>query len=291
MDLKSFDDRHYRQLGGRLEPILRHDPRGCTQMGVWLEIVTLLIPGFNNSRDEIERLTSFIAGVSPDIPWHVTAFHKDYRMNGSGKHDAGDADRGRGDRSARTACATFTPATFPDSVGDLENTRCHNCRAMLVERYGYFIQAYRIDRRRRLPGLRHTHPGPMGKSVRRTDCVLTVPSRTDGCGCCDGADRAASNVMTEKKTVAVIGASSNRNKFGNKALRAFERQGYTVHPDQPERSRLSKGTRPSPRCSTFPGAIDMAYGLHSTPHAGVGVMEQLAEEGRRRSLAQPGSRR
>ena len=80
VDLKSFDDRHYRQLGGRLEPILS-TIRTLHAMGVWVEIVTLLIPGFNDSRDEVERLTSFIAGVSPDIPWHVTAFHKDYRMN------------------------------------------------------------------------------------------------------------------------------------------------------------------------------------------------------------------
>src|SRR5215204_305322 len=63
VDLKSFDDRHYRQLGGRLEPILA-TIRTLHAMGVWIELVTLLIPS-----------------LSPDIPWHVTAFHKDYRMN------------------------------------------------------------------------------------------------------------------------------------------------------------------------------------------------------------------
>ncbi len=67
VDLKSFDDRHYRSLGGRLEPILQ-TIRALHEMDVWLEIVTLLIPGFNNSRDEIERLTSFIAGVSTGHP-------------------------------------------------------------------------------------------------------------------------------------------------------------------------------------------------------------------------------
>src|SRR5881296_3919483 len=79
VDLKSFDDRHYRELGGRLAPILDTITR-LHQLGVWLEIVTLLIPGFNDSADEIDRLTSFVASVSPDIPWHVTAFHRDYRM-------------------------------------------------------------------------------------------------------------------------------------------------------------------------------------------------------------------
>src|SRR4029450_4954934 len=79
VDLKSFDDKHYRQLGGRLDPIL-FTIRALHEMGIWGEIVTLLIPGFNDAADEIDRLTAFLAGVSPDIPWHVTAFHKDYRM-------------------------------------------------------------------------------------------------------------------------------------------------------------------------------------------------------------------
>ena len=79
VDLKSFDDRHYRELGGRLEPIL-DTIRRLHAMGFWVEIVTLLIPGFNDSPDELSRLTAFIAGVSPDIPWHVTAFHGDYKM-------------------------------------------------------------------------------------------------------------------------------------------------------------------------------------------------------------------
>src|SRR6187431_2242814 len=79
VDLKSFDDKHYRQLGGRIEPIL-FTIRTLHEMGVWLEIVTLLIPGFNDAPDELKRLTGFIAAVSPDIPWHVTAFHGDYKM-------------------------------------------------------------------------------------------------------------------------------------------------------------------------------------------------------------------
>src|SRR6476661_8594926 len=79
VDLKSFDDRHYRQLGGRLEPIL-DTIRRLHAMGVWVEVVTLLVPGFNDSEQELTGLTEFVASVSPDIPWHVTAFHQDYRM-------------------------------------------------------------------------------------------------------------------------------------------------------------------------------------------------------------------
>src|SRR5881227_1353121 len=79
VDLKSFDDKHYRQLGGRIEPIL-FTIRRLHDMGVWLEIVTLLIPGFNDSNDELQKAAEFLAGISVDIPWHLTAFHKDYKM-------------------------------------------------------------------------------------------------------------------------------------------------------------------------------------------------------------------
>src|SRR5918996_5104210 len=79
VDLKSFDDRRYRELGGRLQPIL-DTIAWLHRAGVWVEIVTLLIPGFNDSETELRGLTRFIAGVSPDIPWHVTAFHQDYKM-------------------------------------------------------------------------------------------------------------------------------------------------------------------------------------------------------------------
>ena len=80
VDLKSFDDRHYHELGGRIGPIL-DTIRSLHQMGIWLEIVTLLIPGFNDSEKELRGLTEFLAGISIDIPWHVTAFHKDYKMD------------------------------------------------------------------------------------------------------------------------------------------------------------------------------------------------------------------
>ena len=79
VDLKSFEDRHYRQLGGRMQPIL-DTIRRLHEMGFWVEIVTLIVPGFNDSDDELKRMAEFLAGVSPDIPWHLTAFHRDYKM-------------------------------------------------------------------------------------------------------------------------------------------------------------------------------------------------------------------
>jgi pyruvate formate lyase activating enzyme len=142
VDLKSFDDRQYRELGGRIGPIL-DTIRRLRDLDVWLEIVTLLIPGFNDSRDELERLTSFIASVSPDIPWHVTAFHGDYKMT-----DPGDTTA----EMLVTAAAIghqnglryVYAGNLPGAVGDLEDTCCHGCGAAVIRRFGYHIRDYRI---------------------------------------------------------------------------------------------------------------------------------------------------
>jgi len=142
VDLKSFDDRHYRQLGGRLDPILR-SIRDIHASGLWLEIVTLLISGFNDSPDELARLTSFIAGISPDIPWHVTAYHQDYRM-----HDAPNTTADMLVAAAaigqRSGLRYVYAGNLPGQVGDLENTRCHACHALVIERFGYLVRSYRV---------------------------------------------------------------------------------------------------------------------------------------------------
>ena len=79
-------------------------------MGLWLEIVTLLIPGFNDSEHELRGLTDFLASVSPDIPWHVTAFHKDYKMDDP--DDTRPKDLLRAVEIGKEAgLATFTPET------------------------------------------------------------------------------------------------------------------------------------------------------------------------------------
>ena len=157
VDLKSFDDRHYRQLGGRIEPILDTIKR-LHAMDFWLEIVTLLIPGFNDSPEELTRLTEFIAGVSPDIPWHVTAFHSDYKMT-----DPGDttpemllaaADIGR-----RSGLRHVYAGNLPGRVGDLENTRCGRCGDTLVARSGYLVRDYRVTQNGCCPSCGEAVPG------------------------------------------------------------------------------------------------------------------------------------
>jgi pyruvate formate lyase activating enzyme len=143
VDLKSFDDRRYRELGGRLQPILE-TIKWLHAAGVWVEIVTLLISGFNDSDAELTALTTFLSSVSPDIPWHVTAFHQDYRMT-----DPGDTTPEMLVRAANIARRSGLRYVYagnqPGRVGPLEATHCASCGDALISRYGYFIQEYRLQ--------------------------------------------------------------------------------------------------------------------------------------------------
>jgi pyruvate formate lyase activating enzyme len=142
VDLKSFDDRRYRELGGRLAPIL-DTIRRLHALDVWLEIVTLLVPGFNDDADEIDRLTAFVASVSPDIPWHVTAFHQDYKM--TDHRDARDRDLlHAADIGRRNGLRFVYAGNRPGQVGDLEDTRCPGCGETVVSRLGYHVQRYTL---------------------------------------------------------------------------------------------------------------------------------------------------
>ncbi len=157
VDLKGFNDRHYRELGGRLQPIL-DTIRSLYAMGIWLEIVTLLIPGVNDSADELQRLTAFLAEISPLIPWHVTAFHRDYKL--TDPRDTTPEDLLRVAEIGRQAGLRYIYAgNLPGEVGDLENTRCHQCGKLLIARYGYYITGYHLTPDGACPGCGTTIPG------------------------------------------------------------------------------------------------------------------------------------
>jgi pyruvate formate lyase activating enzyme len=165
VDLKSFDDRHYRELGGRLAPIL-DTIRRLHAMDFWVEIVTLLIPGFNDTPDELTRLTEFIASVSPDIPWHVTAFHADYKMTNPSNTTPGmllaAADIGRA-----SGLRHVYAGNLPGQVGDLEDTCCSGCGELLVARDGYSIRQYRLTADGRCPACGTSVPGRWSTAFER----------------------------------------------------------------------------------------------------------------------------
>lgn len=137
VDLKGFRGETYRSLGGTLAAVTDTVER-VRGLGLWLEVVTLLVPGLNDGAAEVRALTRFVAGVSPDIPWHVTAFHPDYRMTDRGGTTAAmllrAADLGR-----EAGLRFVYPGNMPGRVGEGEDTRCPACSRTLVRRVGFRV--------------------------------------------------------------------------------------------------------------------------------------------------------
>lgn len=143
VDLKGFDDRKYRSLGGTLQNVLETIQRLVT-MGFWVEVVTLVIPGFNDSPDELNGIAKFIAGVSADIPWHVTAFHPDYKMTEPPRTSVEALLRAY-DYGRSAGLRYVYPGNLPGAFDDRENTKCTQCDATLIRRNGFVVVRNRMN--------------------------------------------------------------------------------------------------------------------------------------------------
>ena len=141
VDLKSYDDRRYRELGGRLQPVLDSIER-IHKMGFWLEVVTLVVPGFNDSKAELGAIAGFLAGISRDIPWHVTAFHPDYKMIEPPGTPAAALLEAL--RAGREAGLRFVYAGNLAGQGG-GNTHCPECGLPLIERFGFQVVRNRME--------------------------------------------------------------------------------------------------------------------------------------------------
>ncbi|MFA6028513.1 MAG: AmmeMemoRadiSam system radical SAM enzyme [Elusimicrobiota bacterium] len=143
VDLKCFDEDHYREvLGGKLSAVLR-TIEDLLSFGVWVEVVTLVVPGFNDSDVELRMIARFLSRLSRDLPWHVTAFHKDYRETRAGETSARTLVRAA-EIGAEEGLRFVYAGNRPGEVGALENTLCPSCRAVLIEREGYLVRANRL---------------------------------------------------------------------------------------------------------------------------------------------------
>jgi len=142
VDLKCMSEKSYRTLGGTLQNTLDGIKR-ARDLGLWVEVVTLVIPGFNDSNEELWDAARFLAGLSPDIPWHVTAFHKDYKMIDPDNTDPQTLIRAA--EIGREAGLRYVYAgNLPGNVGEYETTCCPRCNYQLVKRGGYVIEKYKI---------------------------------------------------------------------------------------------------------------------------------------------------
>jgi pyruvate formate lyase activating enzyme len=137
VDLKSFRQKNYQQLGGKLANVLDTISM-LRSMGVWVEVVTLIVPGMNDSDEELADIAGFLVSVSTDIPWHVTAFHQDYRMLEPDPTPARTLLRAA--EIGKKAGLSFVYAgNMSGRVGRWENTYCQTCNELLVERSGFTL--------------------------------------------------------------------------------------------------------------------------------------------------------
>jgi pyruvate formate lyase activating enzyme len=142
VDLKSMNDRTYRSMGGVLRNTL-DTIRAAHEAGLWVEVVTLLVPGLNDSPQELWDAARFLVSLSPDIPWHVTAFHPDYRLTDARNTTA--ADLLRASEIGQEAGLHFVYAgNLPGRVANLEDTLCLNCHTVLIRRTGYIVREKRL---------------------------------------------------------------------------------------------------------------------------------------------------
>jgi pyruvate formate lyase activating enzyme len=140
IDLKSFRDDHYRKVcKAGLQPVLDTIVR-LKQLGVWLEITTLVIPGLNDSPEELTDIAQFIKGVDAGIPWHVSAFYPTYKMLDRPRTPVATLLKAREIGLAAGLRYVYT-GSIPGKGG--ESTFCYACGEMLIDRLG--LQSLRYD--------------------------------------------------------------------------------------------------------------------------------------------------
>ncbi|TET55310.1 MAG: AmmeMemoRadiSam system radical SAM enzyme [Anaerolineales bacterium] len=138
VDLKAFNDDFYQaQCQARLEPVKRNIAHIATETDIWIEVTTLLIPGLNASNDELRAMAEWLAGVDPEMPWHISAFHPNYDML--------DRPRTPPDSLARAYNIGKKAGLHYVYVGnvmdtDRESTHCPACGAVVVQRHFYNVK-------------------------------------------------------------------------------------------------------------------------------------------------------
>jgi pyruvate formate lyase activating enzyme len=160
IDLKTMQDRQYRHLGGVLQHVL-DTIRRAHELGLWVEIVTLLVPGFNDSPSELWDAARFIASVSADIPWHVTAFHPDYKMTGPAPTSALGLQQAT-EIGQEAGLHYVYAGNLSGRVGSLEDTLCPTCGTCLIQRRGFTILDYRLTPQGACPKCGAILPGVWG---------------------------------------------------------------------------------------------------------------------------------
>lgn len=144
IDLKAFTEEFYRDLcKARLEPVLDSIRYIAQKTDIWLEITTLIVPGKNDSEDELRSIAEFIANqASVDVPWHISRFYPQYKMNDAHPTKAQELERAY-DIGKEAGLRYVYMGNLPGARA--ESTYCHTCGALLIERCGYQVLTNRVD--------------------------------------------------------------------------------------------------------------------------------------------------
>ena len=141
IDLKAFTDKFYREVcGAKLASVLETIEL-MKELGVWVEVTTLVIPGWNDTDSELKEIARFIKGIDPEMPWHVTRFHPTFKMTDRGATPSSTLQRARQIGIAEGLKYVFV-GNIPGEDG--ENTICPQCGEKVVERMGFSIMSQNL---------------------------------------------------------------------------------------------------------------------------------------------------
>ena len=137
VDLKGFSDKYYKDVcGAKLDPVLK-TLELMRKMNVWVEVTTLLVPGLNDSKEELRQLAKFLVDLDPDIPWHISRFHPTYRLTDV-RATPPESIRKAKDIGYEAGLKYVYSGNLPGNDG--EKTYCHQCKELLIDRYGFYVR-------------------------------------------------------------------------------------------------------------------------------------------------------
>ena len=141
VDLKGFSEEFYHKIcGAKLQPVL-DNIRLYRELGIWVEITTLIIPGHSDDEEQLRGIAEFIKGIGEDIPWHVTAFYPAYKLLDVPPTPV-EALRKAREIGKKAGLRYIYEGNVPGEGG--ENTYCYKCGELLIKRHGYEIQDNRL---------------------------------------------------------------------------------------------------------------------------------------------------
>lgn len=143
VDLKAWSNEQYKTLGGRLDPVLSAI-REARRLGYWVEVVTLVVPGFNDDAKGLRALLKELLAIDPSMPWHLNAFQPRYKMRDRPPMPPELLVSIAGAAYARGMQYVYV-GNVSSAFAELEHTRCPGCREIVVERRNYGTRALHLD--------------------------------------------------------------------------------------------------------------------------------------------------